>query len=457
MNLAGRLILRSLLVMVLVLGGVTVLTHELVLASGRADVDHLLREEAELLSTALGDQIPAAAGRDGVVSGPEAEHGARQALAIRPSGARHVSLVHINGVRLQSTGGPSRVAALMRGGDAPVAKPGSVRTVETEIGRLRVLDTTLVDETDGTIAVVTLVSSLETAHDTAATVLLFTSVAGAVGLGLGGVALWLVVRRTLRPVREVSVATKAISPTGLATRVPVPDTRDEIAELAGEINGMLARIEGADAERRQYLAAISHEVRTPLAVAEGHLELLGGQEARIVRAELVRLRRVLEDLMAVARGGDEVDAERGPVFLPDLFDEVRSRAEALSAREAVTVTDPPPQVLLGDQNRLEQCLANLIGNAIDHNPPGTRVTLSARGTEEEIVLVVRDDGPGIDPDVLPRVFEPFVTTRVGEAGRIAGLGLAVVRSLVRAQGGRVDLDSGPEGTSVTIGLPRATV
>ncbi|MFY7066107.1 HAMP domain-containing sensor histidine kinase [Nocardiopsis changdeensis] len=456
MNLTARVVLRALLVMALVIGGVALLTYELVRVSGRADVDRLLQEEAALVGEALGNRLPEAAGIDGVVSGPEAQRAARQALATRPSGARHVTLVSAGGVRLQSTGGPGPVATLLSGPGAPPVEPGSLRTVDSGVGPLRVMDTAVVDGDGAQVAVVTVAAPLEPSRDAAGAVLASVGAAGAVGLAGGGLLLWAVVRRTLRPVREVSAAAKEVSPADLAARVPVPGTRDEIGELAGEINRMLDRIEGAEADRRRYLSVISHEVRTPLAVAEGHLELLGGPEAQIVRAELVRLRRVLEDLMAVARGGDEIDAAREPVFLPDLFDEVRSRAGALPAREAVTVAEPPPEVLLGDQARLEQCLANLIGNAVDHTPEGTRVEVSAHGTGDGVALVVADDGPGIAPDVLPRVFEPFVTTRAGGGGRIAGLGLAVVRSLVAAQGGRVDLDSGPSGTSVTITLPRAT-
>ncbi|MFJ9557264.1 ATP-binding protein [Nocardiopsis sp. NPDC101807] len=456
MSLTGRVVLRSLLVMALVIGGVALLTYELVRVSGLTDIDRLLREESALVGDALADQVPAAAGLDGVVSGPEAERAARQALAVRPSGARHVTLVTANGARLQSTGGPTRVAGLMRGGDAPAPEPGTIRTLDTDAGPVRVLDTAVADEAGDPLAVVTVVAPLDSTRDTAATVLLLSALAGGIGVVGGGVVLWLVVRRTLSPVREVSEAAKAISPSDLDTRVPVPATRDEIAELATEINQMLVRIEQADANRRRYLAAISHEVRTPLAVAEGHLELLGTADAAVVRAELDRLRRVLEDLMAVARGGDEIDVRVEAVFLPDLFHAVRARLDSLPYADAVTLEDPPPDVLLGDQSRLEQCLANLVANAVDHNPEGTRATVAAHGEGESLVLTVTDDGPGVDPALLPHVFEPFVTSRDEGAGRISGLGLAVVSSLVRAQGGRVEIDSGPSGTGVAITLPRAT-
>ncbi|GHD29783.1 sensor histidine kinase [Nocardiopsis kunsanensis] len=456
MKLAGRLVLRSLLVMALVIGGIAALTYELVQVSGRNDVDDLLQQETEFLSDALGDRMPAVAGLDGVVSGPEAEDAARQALTIRPSGGRHVSSVHVNGSRLQSTGGPPGTAALMRGDDAPAPEPGAVRTVDTDIGPVRVLDTAVTDGTGRRVAVLSLASPLDTVHDKAATVLLFTAGTGALGLGVGGTTLWLVVRRTLAPVRTVSAAAKEIRPTDLATRVPVPDTHDEIAELATEINQMLTRIERADTTRRSYLAAISHEVRTPLAVAKGHLELLGGPEAEIVHAELDRLRQVLEDLMAVARGSDEIDADRGPVFLPDLIEAVRARVRSLPFARSVVFREAVPQVVLGDQDRLEQCLMNLVSNAIDHNPPDVLVTVATQVEEDTAVLTVTDNGSGIDPDVLPHVFEPFVTTRSNESGGLAGLGLAIVRSRVRAQGGQVEIESSSEGSSVHIRLPLAT-
>lgn len=456
MNLAGRLILRSLLVMALVISGITALTYELVQVSGRNDVDELLQQEAEFLSEALGEQMPDAAGLDGVVSGPEAEEAARRALAVRPSGERHVSSVHVNGARLQSTGGPPRTAALMRGDDAPAPDPGAVHTEDTHVGPVRVLDTAITDGTGRRVAVISLASPMDTVHDKATTVLLFTTAAGILGLGVGGATLWLVVRRTLAPVRTVSAAAKEIRPTDLATRVPVPGTRDEIAELATEINQMLTRIEQADDTRRSYLAAISHEVRTPLAVAKGHLELLGGPEAEIVHAELDRLRQVLEDLMAVARGGDGIDADRGPVFLPDTIEAVRARVRSLPFARSVVLREAVPQVVLGDQDRLEQCLMNLVSNAIDHNPPDVIVTVATHVEEDTAVLTVTDNGTGVDPDLLPHVFEPFVTTRSNESGGLAGLGLAIVRARVRAQGGQVEIESSSEGSSVRIRLPLAT-
>lgn len=456
MSLTGRVVVRSLAVMALVIGGVAVLTYEMVRMSGRADIDDLLQEEAVRVGAALDDQMSAVVGPDGVLSGPEAERAARQTLATHPSGVRHVSLVTVNGARLQSTGGPSRVAALMRGRDAPPAEPGTIRSLDTSGGAVRVLDAAVLDDSGAGVATVTVAAPLASATDTAATVLRGAALAGAIGIAGGGLVLWLVVRRTLRPVRDVSAAAQAISPADLTSRVPVPATEDEIAELATELNQMLTRIEQGDMSRRRYLAAISHEVRTPLAVAEGHLELLGSTDAAIVRHELDRLRRVLEDLTDVVRGRDEIDVRLELIFLPDLFTAVQARVDALPHADAVTLEPPPPDVLLGDQTRLEQCLANLIANAVDHNPPGTRATVSARTGNDTITLTVADDGRGIDPNLLPHLFEPFVNTRAVGSSRTSGLGLAVVRALVDAQHGEVHIDSSPTGTTATITLPRAT-
>jgi signal transduction histidine kinase len=454
-SLTGRVVVRSLVVVALVIGGVAVLTYQLVRVSGRADVDRLLREEAALLGDQLDAELPTAAGLDGVLSPPEAARAARQALAVRPSSSRHVSLLTVGDVRLQSAGGPADVAALIRGSDAPVLDPGRIRSLDTAAGPVRVLDVAVVDEAGVSAVTVTVAAPLTPTRETAAAVLRRAAVAGSIGIACGAVALWLVVRQALRPLGEVSAAAKAIAPSDLAARVPVPATGDEVAELATELNEMLVRIEAADTNRSRYLAAISHEVRTPLAVAEGHLELLGTPDAAVVRNELERLRRVLDDLMAVARGGDDIDVRSEPVFLPDLFDAVRTRLDALPYAGAVTVAAAPPIVLLGDQARIEQCLANLVANAVDHNPPGTHVTVAARGDDSTIALAVTDTGTGIDDDVLPHAFEPFVTTRPAGRGRTSGLGLSVVRALTEAQGGTARIEGGPTGTTATITFPRA--
>ncbi|HEX5946209.1 MAG TPA: HAMP domain-containing sensor histidine kinase, partial [Acidimicrobiales bacterium] len=237
-----------------------------------------------------------------------------------------------------------------------------------------------------------------------------------------------------------------------------------LGELAREFNRMLDRIEADADERRRIVAAVSHELRTPLAVARGHLELFEDLEpgdaraatevAATTRAELDRLARIVDDLAAVARGGEEADVAIGPVFAPDVIDDLRSRVAGLGL-DGVDIADPPPVVVEADEQRLAQSLLNLVVNATTHTPSGTAVAVTSAVDGDRLSLTVSDDGPGIDPAVRDRVFEPFVTTRDAASRGGRGLGLPVVRSLVEAQGGDVSLTTGESGTIVRIRLPLA--
>lgn len=461
MRLTTRIVGQGIAVMGVVLVGVGALTYQLVYVSARDDVDRVVRNEAQALVDAFAAEAAAVQGLDGVLSEPEAAQAAQFALTVRPSGSRHVAVIALADRQLQSAGGPSRLAALVRSGDRPPMDTGALRTVDTEFGAVRVLDLVVLDADETRLAVVSTFASLSDARSAAGSALRQALFAGAIGLILGGVVLAVVVRRALRGLRTVSASAATITPDELGARVPVPSPDDEVAELAREINDMLARIDADDATRRRYLAAVSHEIRTPLAVAEGHLELLAigaddpvvAETSMTVRSELDRLSRMLDDLMAVARGHDQ-QVRSDPVFLPDLFDTVRTRVEVLDQSRRVDVEDPPPVVVDGDQARLEQCLSNLIDNALTHTASDTKVTVCAVVTDEGIDLVVADDGGGIDPAVRDRVLEPFVTTRSSGDRRSSGLGLAVVDTLVRAQGASLAIASGTDGTTVTISLPR---
>jgi signal transduction histidine kinase len=461
-KLTARLVGQGIAVMAVVLVGVSLLTLRLVYDAARDDVDEVLREQAAGLVESFAAEATVVQGLDGVLSAPEAAQAAQFALTVRPSGARHVAVITLGDRELQGAGGPSRLDALVRAGDRPSVEVGRLRTADTDIGPLRVLDVEVLDASGSPLATVSTLASLTEARAAAGSARRQALLAGAAGLVIGGVALALVVRRALRGLREVSAAAATITPDQLGVRVPVPVPDDEVAELAREINDMLARIDADDDVRRRYLAAVSHEVRTPLAVAEGHLELLAqgtddpavATAAITVRTELDRLSRILDDLMAIARGREQ-HVRVDPVFLPDMFDSIAQRVRALGQGDLVEVVPPPPVVVDGDQARLEQCVANLIDNAITHTADGTRVTVAATATDASVELSVTDDGDGIDPSVRDRVLEPFVSTRSTGARRSSGLGLAVVDALVRAQHGELTIGSGPEGTSVTIRLPQS--
>lgn len=464
MTLTVRVVLRSLVVMALVLTGVCVLIFEIVTVWGRSEVDRIAQDEADRVVAIFSEEIEKSAQSGEALDTQVLVSDARQALTGYAGGPLHLATISVGDSRLRSDTGPASLIALANSGRLPEPRPGLLRTVDSDAGSLRSIDVPVQDGDGNNLAIVSVLVPQEETRS-ATRVVLFGSIgAGLVGLIIGSIALPLVVRRSLRPLKEVTQAVEDISLADLSARVPVPDTSDEVAELATEFNRMIERIAQDEETRRRYLAAISHEVRTPLAIAEGHLEMwetLGPAEgqstsdmARTVQRELERLRRVLDDLLAVARGAEDLAVRSEPVFLPDVIDSLRTRITGLGHAD-IEIQAPPPDVVMGDQARIEQTLLNLLKNAVEHNPEGTRVELSTRVDADCIVFTVSDNGTGICADLLPRVFEPFVSSRDSNADRISGLGLAVVQSLTRAQGGAVHLESGPSGTTVQISLPRA--
>jgi signal transduction histidine kinase len=283
-----------------------------------------------------------------------------------------------------------------------------------------------------------------------------------VGLVLGGLVLLLALRRALRPVHDLATAARSVDLGDLSSRVPEPASRDEVAAMAQEFNRMLDRIRDDERHRRQLLSAISHELRTPLAVAGGHLELLetlgpsDGYSARetaaVVRRELDRLARIVDDLTAINRGESGAPILPEPVFAPDVTDALGHRLAGLGYDD-VEIRDVPPVVLLGNEDRITQALLNLVVNARTHTPPGTPVRVAASADSETITFSVQDQGPGIDPSIRDHVFDPFVTTKSDGSGRTSGLGLSVVKAIVEALGGRVRLSTGAAGTEVSLVLP----
>lgn len=464
MTLTVRVVLRSLIVMALVLTAMAVLIFEIVTVWGRSETDRIARDEADRLvvifTTEIEESVHEGAGFDQATLVTDA----RQALTSYAGGPLHLATISVGDARLRTDTGPASLVALANAGRLPEPQPGILRTVASDAGSLRSIDVPVEDDAGNTLAMVSVLVPQDETRSATRIVLVGSIGAGLVGLLIGSIALPLVVRRSLKPLKDVTQAVEDISLADLSARVPVPDTGDEVAELASEFNRMIDRIAEDEETRRRYLAAISHEVRTPLAIAEGHLEMwetLGPAEgqsasdmARTVQRELERLRRVLDDLLAVARGADDLAVRSEPVFLPDVVDSLQSRITGLGHAD-IEIQAPPPDVVLGDQARIEQTLLNLLKNAVEHNREGTHVVLSTRVEGDQIVFTVADNGSGIPDELRIRVFEPFVSSRDSSADRIAGLGLAVVQSLTRAQGGTVSLESSSSGTIIEIRLPRA--
>ncbi|WP_433042818.1 sensor histidine kinase [Dactylosporangium sp. CS-033363] len=275
---------------------------------------------------------------------------------------------------------------------------------------------------------------------------------GALAVGLPlltvivGVATFLFVGRSLRPVDAMRRQAETISGRNLHARLPVPPTADEIAALANTMNGMLDRIEAATAAQRRFVADASHELRSPLSTVLTGLDLLGdGPHVVRMRRESDRMARLIADLLLLARVDEKgLQLRHEDVDLDDLVYLERERLAADHPGLKVTARTAPVRVS-GDPHHLQRVLRNLVDNAARYAKNTVEVTLEAQGGTAEIV--VADDGPGIAAEDRVRVFDRFV--RLDEdrsrAGGGTGLGLPIARDIATAHGGTLTVEESPAG------------
>jgi signal transduction histidine kinase len=285
----------------------------------------------------------------------------------------------------------------------------------------------------------------------------------------------IVAGRVLRPLRDVTAATRRISADTLHERLAVTAPQDEVKDLADTIDGLLERLEGAFESQRRFAANAAHELRTPLTTMRAALDVAMAKPPPIaasttaladrLRAELDQTDQLLEALLALAHGqrGRPGDAANRDVVSLD-----RLVAEALNARSAdVAGKSLTVQVwsddgdggthVLGSQALLSRAVDNVIDNAVKHNEGGGWI-LAAVTTDGPVArLVVETGGRVLDPGQVGRLTEPFrrlTTERTGSAEG-SGLGLSIVAAIAASHGGRVDLQALPEGgLQVTLSLPR---
>jgi len=233
-----------------------------------------------------------------------------------------------------------------------------------------------------------------------------------------------------------------------------------VAQLARTFNAMVGRLEEAFATQQAFLSDVGHELRTPITIVRGHLELLGDDPSErretvaLVIDELDRMSRMVNDLLVLARAGR-------PDFLrPELVDvatmmaDVYAKATALGERDW-RLGEVDPVSVWADRQRLTQALMQLVQNAAQYTTDGDVIALSARAAGGQLQLAVRDTGAGIEASDRGRIFERFAR---GQAGRLradgAGLGLAIVAAIAAAHRGRVTVESEPgEGSTFTLHLP----
>lgn len=310
-------------------------------------------------------------------------------------------------------------------------------------------------------------------------------VIGALVLAALAVVARLVIRRSLRPLRQVEETAAAIAGGDLHRRVPVRGTDTEVDHLSQSLNSMMTQIQQAfatteaseeaarrsEAKMRRFVADASHELRTPLTTIKGFAELY--RQGAITDSDLLmdrieheskRMGLLVEDLLMLARLDAQRPVEHQPVDLLALASDAVHSARAVAAaqrpqrRIGLEIASGEGTLeVVGDEARLRQVLANLVNNALVHTPPEADVTVRLTPAANEVALEVADTGPGLEPDQAERVFERFYradVSRSRESGG-SGLGLSIVQALVAAHGGTVAVASAlGEGTTFTVRLPR---
>jgi two-component system OmpR family sensor kinase len=315
-------------------------------------------------------------------------------------------------------------------------------------------------------------------------------------VGLAGVVLLAILvgnplaRLGLRPLKKISEIARRTRSTDFSQRVPLPDgvstkvnSQDEVWQLATEFNAMLDKIEEAftaqkqsEARMRQFVADASHELRSPLTIVGGYLDVLSmGAKKDPARSEhimdsmqmeIARLSRLVVDLLLLTRldAAGKAALKMEPVELEELLKAAINNMKMLAGDRHLTLEADPattPVWVKGDPDRLYRVLVNLIDNAIRYTDPQGHIRLELRLEKktkkgECVVIRITDDGCGIAPEQLPNIFNRFYRadqSRTRETGN-AGLGLAISKGIVEAHGGQIEVESTPgTGTSFKITLP----
>ena len=261
---------------------------------------------------------------------------------------------------------------------------------------------------------------------------------------------WLVAGRLLRPLQQLREAALRIDEDDVTRRVPVRGS-DDVSDVAQSFNAMLDRLQAAFRTQREFLDDAGHELRTPVTIVRGHLELLDPDDPADVREtrdlvldEVDRMGRLVEDLILLAQARRPDFVRLAPVDLGGLTDDVHGKAAALGTRRWV-LDDRADVVVQADAQRLQQALLQLADNAVKHSADGVEIGIGSgvrpTGTGDEALLWVRDRGPGIAEEDRQRIFERFGRASTGRGVGGSGLGLAIVCAIAEGHDGHVELDS----------------
>ncbi|GAA2693882.1 MULTISPECIES: cell wall metabolism sensor histidine kinase WalK [Actinosynnema] len=429
----------------------TLVTRNLLLREVDRDVRSALEQEAAELDQVLAEGVDRATGQPFAdVRHALSAHLRRQYM---DDDEVIVAWTPQSGPMLQDRAEPFRLGAHPEVLDPILASPDHSGTAVTPAGELRWIrvDATGTAGDRGALVVGYLVD--RDRAEVASTVRVLLGV-GLLGVVLAGASAWFVAGQILSPVRLVRRAAAEITEHDLTRRITV-EGRDDVAALAEQFNAMLDRLERAFATQRRFLDDAGHELRTPITIVSGHLELLGddpverAEAVRLCLDELDRMNRMVNDLLLLAKAEQPDFIDARPVEVAELTGDVYAKVRAIGDRRW-RLESIGEGVALLDEQRVTQAVVQLAQNAVQHSPEGSEVLIGSLVRPApgggSVSFWVADRGPGVRPEDAAAIFERFSRGSTGgapghRAG--AGLGLAIVRAIAEAHGGFVRLTSAP--------------
>ena len=374
--------------------------------------------------------------------------GAGETLVAYVEGRPHAVESGASGGAIPEGARPARWATLKRPERGDIETPvGAVRYLAVPVGG---------SEVSGVFVVAASLSSerreVEEAVRLAALVLVSV-------LLIASVLAWVVAGRVLAPLRLLAETARSIGESDLTRRIPVTG-RDEIADLSRTFNAMLDRLEAAFATQRRFVSDASHELRTPITIVRGQLELLGEdpdervETIALVTDELDRMSRFVDDLLLLAKSERDDFLRVSELELGALTDELFDKARSLGPRDW-RIDARADGTVVADRQRLTQAVMGLAQNAVQHTREGDPIWLGSEIDHREARVWVRDEGPGIGADDQERIFARFARASASRRrSEGAGLGLAIVRAIAEAHGGRAGVSSRPgAGATFTVTIP----
>lgn len=315
----------------------------------------------------------------------------------------------------------------------------------------------------GVVGAIQVGQSLKYVEDTLRQVLVFMSGGIIAALILAILVGAFLARTSLRPIERINqMVTQVVGAQDLNQRLPTSNTNDEINSLTMTINGMLERLDNFFQAQVRLSADVSHELRTPLTIIRGNVELLrqGGttnnpnelnEALSFIDGELDRMSRLVADLLLLAQADAGLSLRRQSVKLNRIVFDVYRQVQVITKEVNIKLGHEDQAVILGDPDRLNQLLLNLVINAIKHTSAGGYVTLSLYQEPEWVRVNVADTGQGIEPTTLPHIFERFYWEG---AARGTGLGLSIAQWIAQAHGGQISVTSElRKGSVFTLWLP----